>query len=150
MKTKYCWFIFIIILISCNTKKNNIKTYEGKKIEITYNPFKLKNIKENDFIIIDAIKYTHKSNHTNTTNDNSLPSINNIIMQVEGKKREEKGNIVNISRALAKNLIKNNNLKLINPNKTTLFGKILIESTNKNAFKIEFNVNYPVSIKIIN
>lgn len=152
MKNIYYIFFLVIVITSCNKKSSpkDILEFKGTKIELTFDPFKVNNIKDNDFVLVDHYKFIHKSNLYQLKDSIGyfLPSLNNVIMKVESKTREEKGNVINISRAFIKNLKSTKKYRLINPQRTSLFGKIIFQRLDNKEITIRFNKSYPASIKL--
>lgn len=151
MKSTYLILFTTIILFSCNKKKSKdgLFIFKSKKIEITYEALQLGNLKDNDILYIDNYKFIHKSNlfELHDSIGYFLPSKQNIIMKVENKTRTENGNVINISRAVVKNLQKTNDYKLINPQRTSLFGKVIFERKDGKEITIRLKKAYPASIK---
>ena len=144
-------YILLILFISCKKENPEYKVYQGKKLEISYNPILIKNLKDQDYIEINGIKYIHKENifEIKNTNNNFILSFNNVVVKKENKTSKEEGNIVSISRSLISKLTKTNNYILHYPQKNSLIGKVVLSSKNNKPIKIIINKNYPAKIKIL-
>ena len=144
-------YILLILFISCKKENPEYKVYQGEKLEISYNPILIKNLKDQDYIEINGIKYIHKENifEIKNTNNNFILSFNNVVVKKENKTSKEEGNIVSISRSLISKLTKTNNYILHYPQKNSLIGKIVLSSKNNKPIKIIINKSYPAKIKIL-
>ena len=79
-------FLFLYFLVtSCG---NDLDKINNTQVVIKYDSFNFNKIEEDDFFLIDNIKFIHKKYHTNDISENSyiLPTPNFIIKKVEGKK----------------------------------------------------------------
>jgi|TARA_B110000208_G_scaffold59455_1_gene77629 hypothetical protein len=143
-------FILLLLLVFIACEKQNIEQFikvEGKEISLEYNVFQIKKLKDNDYINIDNVKYTHFSNLDKTKN--ILPSYENIILNIEGKELKQMGNIVSISNSLLDNLRKTKNYQFKKPQLNTLSGKIIFKRKDDKLITIIFPKDYPVLIKEI-
>jgi hypothetical protein len=145
-------FILLLLLVFIACEKQNIEQFikvEGKEISLEYNVFQIKKLKDNDYINIDNIKYTHFSNLDKNKTQNILPSYENIILNIEGKELKQMGNIVSISNSLLDNLRKTKNYQFKKPQLNTLSGKIIFKRKDDKLITIIFPKDYPVLIKEI-
>jgi len=142
--------LFLLVFIACDKQNiDQVIKVEGKKILLEYNIFQIKKLKDNDYINIDNIKYTHFSNLDKNKTQNILPSYENIILNIEGKELKQMGNIVNISNSLLDNLRKTKNYQFKKPQLNTLSGKIIFKRKDDKLITITFPKDYPVLIKEI-
>jgi hypothetical protein len=142
--------LFLLVFIACDKQNiDQVIKVEGKKILLEYNIFQIKKLKDNDYINIDNIKYTHFSNLDKNKTKNILPSYENIILNIEGKELKQMGNIVNISNSLLDNLRKTKNYQFKKPQLNTLSGKIIFKRKDDKLITITFPKDYPVLIKEI-
>ena len=142
--------LFLLVFIACDKQNiDQVIKVEGKKILLEYNIFQIKKLKDNDYINIDNIKYTHFSNLDKNKTQNILPSYENIILNIEGKELKQMGNIVSISNSLLDNLRKTKNYQFKKPQLNTLSGKIIFKRKDDKLITIIFPKDYPVLIKEI-
>lgn len=148
--------IFIILLTtslnSCKKEKEGIhnqKTYVSKSFSIQYDIINLKKLNNNSFIIIDNKKILHNSDLYKIKNNNKLPSYKNIVLKVEDKKLEEKGNIVSIANKLYSILNLEKKYIFINKNKIDTQGTITFQRKDGKKIIIKHQEQYPVIIKKI-
>ncbi|EWH14993.1 hypothetical protein KLA_00500 [Cellulophaga geojensis KL-A] len=134
--------VTLSLVFSCinNTikKSNNI-------ISINYPESNLFKIKDDNWIIIDDIKVTHKNN-IEKVNNFSIPSYSFTSLKVEGKTLTEKANTIDMGMHLY-NVLKHSN-KYIFHNKAEILinGKITFSRKDKKKILIEYKKNYPVNI----
>jgi hypothetical protein len=139
--------IFLISLVSCKNIEK-INKLKGKIISLQYDIFKLKNINNESFIIIDNNKYFHNSNLYKAENIDKLPSYNNIIMKIEKKEFKHKGSIISIAQKLFKLLNKTNKYEIITPKIIDVQGIITFKRKDNKEIVISYSENYPVKINV--
>jgi hypothetical protein len=142
--------LFLLLFIACDEQNMEcLIEVEGKEISVEYDIFNIKKLKDNDYINIDNIKYTHFSNLQKNKTENILLSYENIILNVEGKELKQTGNIVSISNSLLYNLRKTKNYQFKKPQLNTLSGKIIFKRKDAKVITVIFPKDYPVLIKNI-
>jgi hypothetical protein len=145
-KYKYLFVFFFLTLISCHNDTQSIK---GDVISIQFDLLNLNKLNDNMYIIIDGQKIGHSSKYNIERHKKSLPSYNNIMLIVDGKKLKEKGTVTSVADELYKLLLLKGEYIFLERKRIELQGKIILSRKDKKKIKILFPKNYPIKYKVI-
>ena len=138
-------FLLLYFLItSCG---NDLDKTNNTQVVIKYDSFNFNKIEEDDFFLIDNIKFIHKKYHTNDISENSyiLPTPNFIIKKVEGKNFYEKTNPIELSFKIYEILIKRD-YEISDIKNIQINGELKIKRIDNKKITIKKNKHYPLII----
>ena len=138
-------FLLLYFLItSCG---NDLDKINNTQVVIKYDSFNFNKIEEDDFFLIDNIKFIHKKYHTNDISENSyiLPTPNFIIKKVEGKNFYEKTNPIELSFKIYEILIKRD-YEISDIKNIQINGELKIKRIDNKKISIKKNKHYPLII----
>ena len=138
-------FLLLYFLItSCG---NDLDKTNNTQVVIKYDSFNFNKIEEDDFFLIDNIKFIHKKYHTNDISENSyiLPTPNFIIKKVEGKNFYEKTNPIELSFKIYEILIKRD-YEISDIKNIQINGELKIKRIDNKKISIKKNKHYPLII----
>ena len=138
-------FLLLYFLItSCG---NDLDKTNNTQVVIKYDSFNFNKIEEDDFFLIDNIKFIHKKYHTNDISENSyiLPTPNFIIKKVEGKNFYEKTNPIELSFKIYEILIKRD-YEISDIKNIQINGELKIKRIDNKKIIIKKNKHYPLII----
>ena len=145
LKLFYSDILFLhFLIISCG---NDLDTINSPQIVIKYDSFNFNKIEEDDFFLIDNIKFIHKKYHTKNISENSyiLPTPNFIIRKVEGKNFYEKTNPIELSFKIYEILI-NKDYEISDLKNIQINGELKIKRIDNKKISIKKNKHYPLII----
>lgn len=138
-------YLFLhFLIISCG---NDLDKINSPHVVIKYDSFNFNKIEEDDFFLLDNIKFIHKKYHTNDIPENSyiLPTPNFIIKKVEGKNFYEKTNPIELSFKIYEILIKKE-YEISDIKNIQINGELKIKRIDNKNISIKKNKHYPLII----
>ena len=138
-------FLFLYLLItSCD---NDLDKINNQQVVLRYDSFSFNKIEEDDFFLIDNIKFIHKKYNTNDISENIfiLPTPNYIIKKVEGKNFYEKTNPIELSFKIYEILI-NKDYEISDIKNIQINGELKITRIDNKKITIKKNKHYPLII----
>lgn len=148
-------FMCLILFTVLNGCKKEANTYTGKYITVDFS--RVSEIKDQDWIEIDGIRYTHQSDYYKIFKDPYSIPATMIIEEINGKQRREPFNRFSIAIALGNNIDlvssqSEKDLAKIDLNKRYLhltLATLSLARSDSSSFTVRTSLDYEPVIKVL-